>query len=35
MRRANVLTVDCDYDGTDPDGYRSGAANVSQAVGSV
>lgn len=29
-----MLTVDCDYDGTDPDGYRSGAANVSQAVGS-
>jgi uncharacterized cupin superfamily protein len=29
-----VLTVDCDYDGTDPDGYRSGAANVSQVVGS-
>jgi uncharacterized cupin superfamily protein len=34
VRRANVLTVDCDHDGTDPGGYRSGAANVSQALGS-
>ena len=32
MRRANVLRVDCAYDETDPDGYRSGAANVSQVV---
>jgi len=29
-----VLTVDCDYDGTNPDGYRSGKADVSQVVGS-
>jgi uncharacterized cupin superfamily protein len=33
VRRANVLSVACDYDETDPDGYRSGLANVSQAVG--
>jgi uncharacterized cupin superfamily protein len=29
-----VLTVDCDHDGAEPNGYRSGAANVSQTVGS-
>ena len=28
-----MVTVDCGYDGTEPDGYRSGAANVSRAVG--
>jgi len=33
VRKANVLRVDCDYDDADPDGYRSGVANVSQAVG--
>lgn len=33
MRRANVLSVDCAYDKTDPDGYRSGLADLSQAVG--
>ena len=33
MRRANVLSVDCDYDASDPKGYSSGLANVSQAVG--
>lgn len=33
MRRANLLTVDCDHDETDPDGYRSGKADVSEAVG--
>jgi hypothetical protein len=33
MRRANVLRVDCDYDATDPEGYSSGLANVSQVVG--
>ena len=34
VRRANVFSVDCAYDEADPDGYRSGGANVSQAVGS-
>jgi uncharacterized cupin superfamily protein len=29
----NVLSVDCDYDEPDPDGYRSGLANISQAAG--
>ena len=33
MRRANVLKVDCDYDETDPDGYRSGLAKLGQEVG--
>ena len=33
MRRANVLSVACDYDETDPDGYRSGVAEISRAVG--
>jgi uncharacterized cupin superfamily protein len=31
--RANVLRVDCDYDETDPAGYRSGQANISQTLG--
>ena len=33
MRRANVLSVDCDYDETDPDGYHSAVADVGRAVG--
>ena len=33
MRRANVLSLDCEYDPSDPDGYRSAVANVGQAVG--
>jgi uncharacterized cupin superfamily protein len=33
MLRLNVLSVDCDHDPSDPDGYRTGSANVSQAVG--
>ncbi len=33
VRRANVLIIDCDHDQADPDGYRSGEADVSQAVG--
>ena len=33
MRTANVLSIDCVYDETDPDGYHSGLADVSQAVG--
>jgi uncharacterized cupin superfamily protein len=33
MRRANVLRVGCAYDETDPDGFRSGLADISQAVG--
>ncbi len=28
-----MLTADCNYDGTDPDGYRSGGTDVSQAMG--
>ncbi|MFZ2050531.1 MAG: cupin domain-containing protein [Solirubrobacteraceae bacterium] len=35
MRAANVLSIDCVYDETDPDGYHSGSANISQAVGGV
>jgi uncharacterized cupin superfamily protein len=31
--RTNVFSVGFDYDETDPDGYHSGLANVSQAVG--
>ncbi len=33
MRRANILSDDCEYDERDPDGYRSGQARVGQAVG--
>jgi uncharacterized cupin superfamily protein len=33
VRRANVLSVDCDYDEADPDGYRSGLTDVSKALG--
>lgn len=33
MHRANVLNVDCEYDEADPDGYRSGLAEIGQAVG--
>jgi uncharacterized cupin superfamily protein len=33
VRRANVLSDDCEYDETDPDGYRSGEVKVGQAVG--
>jgi uncharacterized cupin superfamily protein len=33
MRRANVLSVDCERDQTDPDGYRSAASNIGRAVG--
>ena len=28
----NVLSADCDYDETDPDGYRSGVADIAKAV---
>jgi uncharacterized cupin superfamily protein len=35
MRRANTLSVDCGYEETDPDGYRSGLMDVSRAVGGV
>jgi uncharacterized cupin superfamily protein len=33
MRQMNVLGVDCAYDETDPQGYRSGSADISQAAG--
>jgi uncharacterized cupin superfamily protein len=33
VRRANVLSVDCDYDQTDPEGYRSALAEVGRTVG--
>ena len=33
MRRANVLSVACDYDEADPDGYRSGVAEIGSVVG--
>ncbi len=33
MRRVNVLSDDCEYDATDPNGYRSGRVDISQAVG--
>jgi uncharacterized cupin superfamily protein len=33
VRRANVLSVECDYDQTDPDGFRSAVADVGRAVG--
>lgn len=33
MRRANVLSVDCQYDQTDPDGYRSAVSDIGAAVG--
>lgn len=33
MRRANVFSVDCELDETDPHGYRSGVANVGRAAG--
>jgi uncharacterized cupin superfamily protein len=33
MRRANVFSADCELDETDPDGYRSGVANVGRAAG--
>lgn len=33
MCRANVFSDDCEFDATDPDGYRSGAAAVGQAAG--
>jgi uncharacterized cupin superfamily protein len=33
VRRANVLSDDCEYDETDPDGYRCGEAKVGQAAG--
>jgi len=33
MRRANALSLDCEHDASDPDGYRSAVANVSRAVG--
>ncbi len=34
MQRANILSLDCAYDASDPNGYRCGVADVSQAVGS-
>lgn len=33
VRRANVLNVVCAYDETDPDGFRSGLADISRTVG--
>jgi len=33
VRRVDVLSIECNYDPTDPDGYRSAVANVGQAVG--
>jgi uncharacterized cupin superfamily protein len=33
MRRANAFSAECEYVETDPDGYRSGSANVGKAVG--
>jgi uncharacterized cupin superfamily protein len=33
VRRANVLSVVCEYDQTDPDGFRSAVADVGRAVG--
>src|SRR5580704_2489996 len=33
MRRTNVLSLACEYDPSDPDGYRSAVANVGKAVG--
>ncbi len=33
MRVANVLSVDCAYEEADPDGFRSGLADISQALG--
>jgi len=33
MRRANVLSVDCVYDASDPNSYRSALAEVGRAVG--
>jgi uncharacterized cupin superfamily protein len=33
VRRANALSVECDYDQTDPAGYRSAAADIGRAVG--
>jgi uncharacterized cupin superfamily protein len=32
VHRANLFSVACAYDETDPDGFRSGSADVSQAV---
>jgi len=33
MLAVNVLTVDCEYEESDPERYRSGAANVGRALG--
>ena len=33
MRRANLLSVDCEHDQTDPHGYRSAASDIGRAVG--
>lgn len=33
MLRANTLSVGCEYDESGPDGYRTGSANISKAVG--
>jgi uncharacterized cupin superfamily protein len=33
MRRANVLSERCEYDETDPTGYRSAVARIGKAVG--
>jgi uncharacterized cupin superfamily protein len=32
MRRADVFSVDCEFDETNPDGYRSGVADVGRAA---
>jgi uncharacterized cupin superfamily protein len=33
VHRANVLSVACDFDATDPQGYRSAVADVGEAAG--
>jgi uncharacterized cupin superfamily protein len=33
MRRANVFSAECEYDASDPQGFRSGIARVGQAAG--
>jgi uncharacterized cupin superfamily protein len=33
VRRANVLTDDCEYDDGDPDGFRAGVARVGKTAG--
>jgi uncharacterized cupin superfamily protein len=33
VRRVNALNDDCEYDASDPDGYRSGRVHVTRAIG--